>query len=380
MSSLKLKQIFDSFLAGEIDKSSLLTYFISLIEKSDNEQLRLEALKFLSKSQLKSELVFTFLENLLISDENYLIKAYAAKYLIKNFPDKASSPLKWALRNLEWPLFNGNKNKALSSILKQLRKVDNVKLLSLLKLKEHVSYKDEIFFPNNGVLNLKGLNINDINEIEGLENLIYLKELNLSGNNLTEIKHLENLVSLKKLNLSGNKIKKIQGLESLKNLNQLYLHDNNIAEIKGLENLINLHFLNLDNNNISEIKSLNNNVNLTTLYLNDNEINEIKNLKPLRKLYFLALNNNNINEMKGLNNLINLRILQLGGNKIQEIKGIENLKKLTNLNLYNNNITQLKDPNLPNLYFFSLDNNKIPKLQLKEFYKKHRKFRYFHYF
>jgi Leucine-rich repeat (LRR) protein len=375
-----LMQIFEKYIAGEIDKSSLLSYIFSLIEKSNNEQLRIEALEFLSKSQLKSELIFKFLENLLISDENYLIKAYAAEYLITNFPKKAYPPLIWALRSLEWPLFNGNKNSALSSILKQLRKVNDAKLRSLLKLKEHVSYKGEIFFPNNGVLNLKDLNINKISEIEGLQNLFDLKELNLSGNKISEIASLLNLVSLKKLNLSGNRITEIKGLQTLKQLNQLYLQDNNITEIKGVNNLINLHFLNLEKNNINEIKNLHHNVNLTTLYLNDNEINEIENLENLHELYFLALNNNNISEIKGLDTLRNLRILQLAGNKIQQIKGLGNLKKLTNLNLYNNNIKETKDPNLPNLYFFSLDNNNIPKLQLKDFYRKHRKFRYFHYF
>ena len=180
MPSLTLKQIFDNYLAGKIDKSSLLSYIFSLIEKSSNEQLRLEAIEFLSKSQLKSELIFKSLENLLISDENYLIKAHAAKYMILNFPEKAYSPLKWTFRNLEWPLFNGNKNSALSSILRQLRKVDDGKLMSLLKFKEHVSYKDEIFFPNNGVLNLKDLHVKNMGEVEGVENLINLKELKLA--------------------------------------------------------------------------------------------------------------------------------------------------------------------------------------------------------
>lgn len=377
---LKLKQIFNSFLIGEIDKFSLLSYIISFIEKSDNEHLRIEALKVLNKIHIESELIFKFLENLLISDENYIIKAYAAKYLIINFPHNAFSPLKWALRNLDWPLFNSNENIGLVSILKELRKTNNSNLNSLLNLKAHVFYKGKIFFPNHGVLNLKSLGISSISEIEGLENLINLNELDLSGNNITQIKGLENLSTIKKLNLSNNKIKKIKGLEHLKNLNQLYLNNNSITEIEGIENLINLHYLNLDKNNITEIKGLKNNINLSTLYLNNNNIKEIKNLEALHELYFLALNNNAISDIKELDALINLRILQLAGNKIQEIEGLNSLKKLTNLNLYNNCIEQIKDPNLPNLYFFSLDNNNIPKFQLKEFYKKHRKFRYFHYF
>ena len=39
MPSLTLKQMFDNYLTGEIDKSSLLSYIISHIETSSDEQL-----------------------------------------------------------------------------------------------------------------------------------------------------------------------------------------------------------------------------------------------------------------------------------------------------------------------------------------------------
>jgi Leucine-rich repeat (LRR) protein len=103
-------------------------------------------------------------------------------------------------------------------------------------------------------------------------------------------------------------------------------------------------------------------------------------LDPLINLFSLSLNNNIITEIKGLNTLKNLRILRLNNNKITEIKGLVNLKKLTTLNLSNNQIEQIKDPQLPFLYFYNLDNNNIPQLQLRNFYRKHRVFKYFNYF
>lgn len=53
---------------------------------------------------------------------------------------------------------------------------------------EYVKYADKYFFMINGMLRLENLGIKDRTEIEGLENLIGLKVLNLLSNNITEIK------------------------------------------------------------------------------------------------------------------------------------------------------------------------------------------------
>ena len=85
MSRLEPRQIYNDFLIGKIDKSSIIGYFISCIEKSNEETLRIEAINFLSKLNLQSDFYFKFMENLLISDDNNVIKAYATKSLIKNY-------------------------------------------------------------------------------------------------------------------------------------------------------------------------------------------------------------------------------------------------------------------------------------------------------
>lgn len=89
MSHLEPRQIYNEFLAGKIDKFSTISYFISFIENSIEEMLRIDAMKFLSKLGIKSDFYFKYLENILISDDNNLIKAYAAKSLIIYFSNRA---------------------------------------------------------------------------------------------------------------------------------------------------------------------------------------------------------------------------------------------------------------------------------------------------
>ena len=160
-------------------------------------------------------------------------------------------------------------------------------------------------------LNLWGLGILDIFEIEGLYNLNNLEVLLLFHNKITEIK----------------------GLDSLSNLQELDLSGNNIKEIKGLENLINLRVLKIINNQIDEIKGLERNTNLLELNLRKNRITEIKGLDSIKSLEKLDLNSNLITEIKGLSKLTNLNELNLNNNKIYAIKGLESLNNLNKLYL-----------------------------------------------
>jgi len=377
MSHLAPRQFYNDFLEGKIDKSSLIDYLISLIDKSNGENLRIDAIKSLSKLGPRSDFYFKFMENLLISDDNNVIKAYAIKSLIKNFPNRAFKPIHWALENVEWESINNHQKIGIGSILKDLRNINHPKLNALLDLKEHVVFHDEIYLVNNKILKLNNLNITNINQIERLDKLSNLKELYLSGNTICQIIGLENLTKLKILDLSHNKIKKIQGLDTFLDLNQLYLNNNEIIHLSGLDKLINLTYLNLDSNKILEIDGLNHNEHLRTLYLSHNSIIEIKNLNTLTSLFFLALNHNKIKEIKGLDNLINLTILRLTYNEIMEINGLDNLKKLTTLNLAHNKIKFITEPDVPFLYFFNLAHNQIPEQNLIHFYKTHSIFTYF---
>ena len=379
MSLSEPNETYNAFLSGKIDKSSVINYFISLIEKSNKNRIRIDALKFLGKLGLKSDFYFKLLEYLLIADEDYGIKACAAKLLINNFPSRAFSPIQWALENVDWDSLNNNPKIGLCSILRDIRIMKNPKLIPLLNLKEHVAVNNEVYLVKHNILNLNNLSITNISEIEGLEKLTNLNELYLSGNKISEIQDLEHLKKLKVLDLSYNNIKKIQHLDTLLDLNQLYLNNNQISNINGLDNLINLTFLHLDSNNITKIEGLIYNKNLHTLYLSHNHITEITNLSSLTNLFFLALNCNKIKKIKGLENLINLRFLRLNDNKLTQIDGLNNLNKLTTLNLANNKIKDIRE-NMPSVFCINIDNNQIAEEKVALFYKNNGIFKHLHCF
>lgn len=121
---------------------------------------------------------------------------------------------------------------------------------------EFVVVHNEIYYASRNTLNLDGLKIKDMSEIEGLNKCKNLEVLRLNGNQIAEIKGLESLSNLQFLNLSENKIVKIQGLERLVQLKNLDLSFNLITRIEGLENLKDLEYLTLDSNHITEIKGL----------------------------------------------------------------------------------------------------------------------------
>ena len=71
-------------------------------------------------------------------------------------------------------------------------------------------------------------NTHYISEIKGLENLVKLEELYLSGNRITQLNGINHLIKLKILDLSHNQISELQGIDNLIKLEKLYIADNQI--------------------------------------------------------------------------------------------------------------------------------------------------------
>nr|AKC94919.1 putative actin-related protein [uncultured organism] len=188
---------------------------------------------------------------------------------------------------------------------------------------DYVAINRKFYMVKDGKLFLQDKNIEDILDIKGLQNLVNLRELDLSKNfKIRKIRGLENIRDLEKLNLQGTSITEIRGLGTLTNLRELNISENNvIREIKGLENLKNLEVLNLSKNSLIEIDGLEN----------------LKNLKVLN------LSRNSLTEIKGLDVLTNLRILNMRDNRIKEIKGLENLTNLEELFLKRNAVYNFKE-------------------------------------
>nr|MDO8116817.1 leucine-rich repeat domain-containing protein [Candidatus Sigynarchaeota archaeon] len=206
--------------------------------------------------------------------------------------------------------------------------------------REHVVvHGKKHFVSGNGALHLSGMGISSIFDIKGLDALVDLKELDLSGNHITRIEGLDHLKSLKTLWLIGNQVQRIEGLDSLTELVDLRLSKNKILTIQGLETLKNLKNLELKDNQISEISSLDHLASLDALYLSDNHIHVIENLENNKRITALFLSDNEISEITGLTHLRDLQILGLSGNDIGAISNLDNNINLEHLTLLDNNIS-----------------------------------------
>ncbi|MFX1258528.1 MAG: leucine-rich repeat domain-containing protein [Promethearchaeota archaeon] len=384
MSFLYPKEIFSKFKEGLLDKKTAVNYFVSYINHKDfSEWVRDDCLKYLGEMKLQGETLFTFLENLTVSDKDPQIRARAAAALILNFPDKAYKAIKWSL-------VGGGRIKLyytnLKYILKALYAVSTLKLTFLLDLIDHIRYKGKIYLVREGYLDLHNLKISNIEEIERLdkvpnlwkldlsynklkeirrlEKCLNVKDLDLSNNNICEIKGLEALKKLKKLDLSDNKIVKIEGIKNLKNLDILFLTDNRIEKICESNLPLNLLTLILNNNCITEIGKFESHLNFTGLELSNNQITEVSDLSVLVDLRHLFLNNNNIANIDALSTLINLEVLYLEGNKISKIGSLRGLTKLRALKLKRNRLTEIDLRNLPrNLNSLDLSDNLISEIR-----------------
>ena len=146
------------------------------------------------------------------------------------------------------------------------------------ELKDDSLYLLDKLFSNNLItLNLSNNKLSDISIFNGKENLINLKELDLSYNNLINIESLTKckLLNLINLDLSHNKIVNITCLENNLYFNSLEKLDLSFNEIKKVNkiDIKTLNYLNLLGNAISEgILDFNCFIEKLVLRKNDNKI------------------------------------------------------------------------------------------------------------
>lgn len=221
-------------------------------------------------------------------------------------------------------------------------------LTNLKELKlEETTIEDTSLF--NRLINLEKLYLgfcNHLIEVNGLEELDFLRHIdlrhskintiknihlnsnicsmNLKNSGIQKISYLDQYPNLSILELAGNPISKIEGLNTLKNLKRLILSSASIENIQGLEELTNLEVLDLSNNlysNLDKITGLDTLIKLKQLNLNENRITKVENLDNLINLEYLLLECNNINEFDPifLYNLQSPCFISLVGNPIKKI-------------------------------------------------------------
>ena len=91
-------RIYQDLKNNTLNKKSASELLLALIENSEDDSVRLESVKILEKINLKDDVIFHILENLLISDSNGKVRTISAGYLKNSFLEKAISPMKWAIQ------------------------------------------------------------------------------------------------------------------------------------------------------------------------------------------------------------------------------------------------------------------------------------------
>lgn len=79
--------------------------------------------------------------------------------------------------------------------------------------------------------------IDKFNTLSGIESLVNLVELDISGHNISDLKPLNSLLKLQKLNISQNELTDVNGIQVLENLEHLQLQGNMLRSLAYLEDL-----------------------------------------------------------------------------------------------------------------------------------------------
>ncbi len=294
---LNPNRIYEDHINNRLDKSTAIKQLISIIENYNDDTTREDSIKILANIKLTSENLFTFFENLLLSDSSENIRNAAANYLSVNHLNSSLPVFKWSIQHeksynclltIVKTLVKINSSESKTILIEQIKKIRKTHYINLEKGYENKRYKKALkpLIRRNKINNYshKELGVILINFftiktlIEEIPNVYFeLNSTNLLVEKLDLSDYLEFEVKGTPWGWKNNirKISKIPGLENLRYLKKLDLSNNQIENVKGLVGLKNLTHLVLSNNQISDIDNL-------------------EHLKHLSKLQFLDLCGNEI--------------------------------------------------------------------------------------
>lgn len=175
-----------------------------------------------------------------------------------------------------------------------------------------------------------------------LNNLVYLKELELVDTNLSTLDGFEIYQNLEKLVVNHNQLTSLDSVSYLSKLNYLYADFNQLENIDSeLFDLPDLRFVSMLGNKFESAPILPQSV--EEVYLALNKIINIDNLKnyTLNNLEVLNLAENNISDISPLASVNFLKSVDLSGNEISNISELENLAYLSDLSLNGNTISDI---------------------------------------
>ena len=363
-------KIYDNHINNHLEKSTAFEQLASLIENSDDVDVRLESIKIISVLNIISDEAFRLLENLLISDNNEDVRIAAAEILRIHFIEKAFEPMKWAL---QYEISERCMYYIISSLITLVRSLgkrndldSRAILINEINKTPHkefrIGFQDlcrkrnidtitnrelaEILLDSFIIFHLEKYTNKQYSEMVVLKNC-KTHELNLNTSNLTELPpSIGFLNSLKKLSLWINRLKTIpNSIGSLSSLEYLNLRVNYLRNLpNSIGNLKSLKELDLFANRLISLPpSIGELDSLETLILSKNELEYLpKSICSLPSLKVLDLSKNEIKSLPECIGLLSsLEILNLQQNNLRSLP--DSIKKLTSLRILILSKNQLKD-------------------------------------
>jgi len=153
-----------------------------------------------------------------------------------------------------------------------------------------------------------------VTSLQGIQNLVSLQTLDLTGNTLDDLTPLSGLRLLHALLIPSSGLTSLEGVDGLANLTFLDLHDNEISDVGPLAGLAGLDFLDLTGNRIDDVGPLGGLTSVASLRLGANSISEIGALSGLTNVATLSLRANDVTDLSALSTLSALTVLDLSAN------------------------------------------------------------------
>lgn len=230
--------------------------------------------------------------------------------------------------------------------------------------------------------------MSNINSLEGFQQLINLKELNISGTNVSDLSPISGFSQMSTLNINQTQVADLFPIAGLANLSTLSIEKTVVKDLKPLESIESLKIIKADSSAITQEEALrfSDSSNAVLLYQSEyllkwwgelddewlhffskklafnkspsaQELQELVNVDSLvlvklsgtsidaieefKRLKHLKLDDMNVSDMSVLPELDRLETLVINNGKVSDFASIQQVKKLTELDLANTSLNNL---------------------------------------
>ena len=281
--------IYEEYVNNKLSKDTAINLLTSILENYDNDKIREESIKVLSKIEFVDENLYDLFESLLTSDSSEVIRNAAAIYICEHHINKSLTVFKWTIRHEKSfqclltvikALVKINSKESRAEIIDQIKKIRKLQYINAEKGYENRKYKEALkpLIKRNKINSYSNKQLGDI-----LINFFTIRQLIKEFPNVYFELNSEDVL-INGLDLSDYLEFEVKGTPwGWKN------NIDSVSKIIGLKNLQNLQNLNLANNQIHDLKALVEMKSLTHLDLSNNKLSDPQNIEYLKQIPLLEV-------------------------------------------------------------------------------------------